>query len=496
MDGFMKHLRHSISSGEKSVPPAAIIPVFMLSILMVMAGCDQTGMFDDVEGYNFLMHADFDNGPWITNAETDDPLPYLVFEEASVESADSTGLPGSGAPVYKLELINLFPNGDFEDPTASAADYWTPAGGIANAYAITTHPTDPADSPYEYSSTLGNALYYDFPTGTTLQFDLRDPTYGLTDGFLDNETYLFKFMFRTSNRVQSAQFEYSDGTLDNRYPVWDVNVIDDTSWVLRYFPLILPDYDTDTDTDTDADDDDTVDGGLAGYKIEPESYPQITADPERTAHSFTLGHLEGGQQQIAYIDNIRVSRTSKDTWLTLEVPAEGPNPVLGPHSLEDGYYAFSVYVRYAGSDFVTPNMLNTFDATGLTLGIAFGWEDYEDSEWDGTPLRYTQSYELNETTCSRSEWTKFEFVTPESVQVSGTDSITLLIAPTRIEPIELPDEETEYPPNPDTSGTALSESETAQLERIRRSLYEFRDIGKILISTPELYFLPDGPPAE
>ncbi|RKX84217.1 MAG: hypothetical protein DRP57_06375, partial [Spirochaetes bacterium] len=98
------------------------IAVLFLSALS-LSTCKQTDLFSEYRGTNLL------DGIPFTTWVPDQTGPYMNYEEESGTGCEPPS-DHPGEEVYRLEIKNLIPNGDFEATTAGAAPLgWTAYNG-------------------------------------------------------------------------------------------------------------------------------------------------------------------------------------------------------------------------------------------------------------------------------------------------------------------------------------------------------------------------------
>ena len=322
--------------------PISIL-VLCAAALITFSCSNGNDPFEEYRGVNLIEGTGFDAGEW--TADRSESY-YMNFEAVTAADAGgTTGLP-DGAAVYRLEVPNLMPDGDFE--STSAGPLPTPTGWSA------TGGTNQIVSPGIY----GQSLEYNITETQMVDFTLSN----LADGFIANKYYLIRFVLEAS----SAVFDYHNGVASLNAP-----------WILA---------------------------GLSGIT----AFPTANDDPEILAISSggtfsintpgTGSSVQGGQ-----LDNFRIIRTDIPYGLRLQVPSiqEG-RPELIP-----GTYRFSVYIKQEDSASVTPAVKNRFRSAGVTLQIkgphdsvsdftvatAFHPDD-EDADWTSWQLISTDIEDL------------------------------------------------------------------------------------------------------
>ena len=161
------------------------------------------------------------------------------------------------------------------------------------------------------------------------------------------------------------------------------------------------------------------------------------------ARHFSIGTLQtapSSPPQIGGIDNFRIARVDTNGRVEAVVPLDPAGTDL---DLVTGWYRFSVWVKMEDPLQVSPNVANTFQTSGITLTVNADRRGFE----AGTD--YTSS-----------EWTKLSFDT--FVDASGATD----------------------------PGDAVITLGVFPYDSAHLGTY---DIGRVLVSTPGLEFLPDGP---
>ncbi len=307
----------------------SIITITGITILFAIFACKPLGdLFSEYRNTNLLSDSakSFSSSDWTPDQDTT----YMNYEEVSgtgYEPPDGFG----NATVYRLEIKNLIPNGDFEASTAGSA----PNGWIAVNGGGGTDTLQVVNSGDGQIS--GKTMYFKTNNSADrMDFNIRDTTTGATDGFLTNASYLVRYDYRTDGQLY---FEYNDTSI-SKY-----------SW--------------------------TFYGGPNGERPSSitnliefppasiyEDFPDITVG-SATTYNFTFGSLDTTKSgpQEGYIDNFRLVRTDITYKLRLTLATED---TLQP--LISGWYRFSIYVKRdpsAGSN-------NRFQCDRITLGISGG----------------------------------------------------------------------------------------------------------------------------
>lgn len=305
------------SNGLRSLKPAA--PAVALLALaagsLLLAGCEPTGdLFSEYRGTNLIPDAGFDSDVWELVAFEDGSTPlsdadlatYALVEPVTdgSASADTTDLPSgtTSAEIRRLELKNLFPNGDFDTADASA---WAESGVNATA-SIVTGGSDAIN---------GNGLRYDIAaTDAYILYQLNGAG-GLVDatsGTFAGEGYALRFDFLTETRTTLG---HNDGS-GVEYKTWTMNTASTAPVGYDFRDEAVPAPEL------------AVNQGGAEYLS--INLPFVPAQGERVPEVGTL-------------DNIRVARSDLHTAYRAVIPVSeneyGELPFL------NGPYRFSVYLR-------------------------------------------------------------------------------------------------------------------------------------------------------
>jgi hypothetical protein len=312
--------------------------------LLLFAGCPFSDLFSEYRGKNLAGEYGFDSGSW--EMSTSDPN-LLVFEAPSDPTAlDTTGLPdgAESSGIYRLEIPNLMPNGDFEASTPGAHPTLPDAGWSAvNGSGSISYEVINAGGNEINTNTFHYTLADAVPPGEDrIHFDLPGE---LGAYFAAGNTYVVRLDIRADEEVS---FEYSD----------ILTPASGTFWIFPFDPtagMTVRDFPSEVMTSEFA--------ALSGYE------------------HLTLGAVADKGQAVtqkAYIDNLRIVRSDTDQTLFLKVPvidSSSDRP-----ELLDGVYRFSLYVREDTTNTISgtgTKQNNRFPATGVSLrtGIAVEGED-------------------------------------------------------------------------------------------------------------------------
>jgi len=242
--------------------------------------------------------------------------------------------------VYRLEVRNLLPNGDFENGTLDTGASWVEADINTDA------PVYVSNAALAGTAIAGShSLSLDF--GSSDVYYALDLSSALLDGFPADATYAFRYLVNSNRESFSMEQNNASGPGDasnsdtnNRFRI-------SISSILTNQTLEVP---------------------IAGSADEaPTITPrnEILADPSFPYFSFG-GYFTQGASVGGTIDNIRIVRSDKNYFLRLPVPfGDADRPNLNAN----GSYTVSVWIKEdTGS--------NRFVPSHIALGL--------DSVPDGT----------------------------------------------------------------------------------------------------------------
>ena len=311
--------------------------ILLVTVFLTM--CRQNPILTEYDGINLIANKGFDTD-WTIDT-TDD---YMLFEEVTdAGQLAALGLPEgvSGESVYRLEIKNVVPDGDFETaavgslPSADWALSGSAVGEVSSAL--------PASG--------ANSLLFDLTLPEdVVSFDFS----ALTDSYPDNAGYLVRF-----------------------------DIITNTPTIFRfYFPSTL-----DIDLRT-ADIDD------AAVVIDfPDDFVETTSTFTKTggADLFSIT----GTAQTGYIDNLRLVRTDESLLLRLSLPWFDPDRPTGPNgealNLVSGWYQFRVWVK---TDPTADTGINRYASDAISLGTNSSYSIRTDGEVTFDPSAWIQVGEV------------------------------------------------------------------------------------------------------
>jgi hypothetical protein len=294
-------------------------PWFGILSLLLLTGCSAVDPFASYSGVNLISSVP------LSSWTADQSSTYMIFEPVNAAAPA-----GGSSEVYRLEIRNLVADGDFSRSTVgSAPNGWTYSGSgtLATVDGSAAHAIS------------GNTMHLSTANAAErVIFDLRDATWGVRDGLLENATYNLLFDYRSSASLVS---EFRQAAIaDDSLRTW-------RAW-----------------------------GGADGSSSSP-SFDHLNAFPGTTLVGqsevsvgsqsiacFDFGSLSPAllQTQEAYVDDFRVVRTDIPCRARLLLNREGSASL----TLAPGGYTFSIYVR---ADPDAGSTASRFAAEAVSLGI-------------------------------------------------------------------------------------------------------------------------------
>jgi len=370
------------------------------TVLAVLTGCSlNTNYFSDYTGTNLLSGYGFSNSGWasetkgLDNSSSSD----LYMNWAS---ALATG-PGGGA-AYKLETLNLIPDGNFYTVGTSGGAtpstiYWTTySGDTVAAYSAATAWTGASNSSSASSTT--SSLYYS-GTASTSYLELNLATaIEATTGLSQPASHEYQFQADFINSGSEPFF------------VTAVNILDSTSVVS------LAQLQTTTLTTNN-----TIYNfsSLAGVK----SSLDLTYNTSFTSENLYFGYYDTSnnpaQKEEFYLSNVRLVPDDVSLYTKLALSSLTSTS----KQLIPGTYTLSIYVK---DDPRAGTTSNHFYAKGVTVQVTAA-----------TKTNLTKQVVVTSTrTSSWSSWTKLtfnlgtlDFVDSNSA-LSGNAALIIEISPT------------------------------------------------------------------
>ncbi|MFQ3621039.1 MAG: hypothetical protein SNJ78_08850 [Spirochaetales bacterium] len=279
-----------------------------LGILLGALSCSPVDQFSEYRGVNLLEGISLSN--W--QLDPDNPT-YLLYENAGVTAGYNQ------TEAYRLRTINLFPNGDFESFTVGASpDFPWNLQGAGSAFTIIQGTSAIQSKSLQYNL-ISSEHYITFPLSS------------LTDGFLTNTPYTFRF-----------HLKFTTSTLS-----FDINT-SSADYQTYFLKIQKPNNEK-------------------AFYLYPEDFPEspLAQYVERQSSESLLFYLntrlDRKEAQSGYIDNIRFLRSDLLYRIHLTLNKNEPNRL----PLPSGSYRFSFYVK---QDFqVGAN--NVLPASRISFGI-------------------------------------------------------------------------------------------------------------------------------
>jgi hypothetical protein len=338
--------------------------------LVLLAACVPPTNFDDFIGVNLIKDTGGDLSQWTADQSTT----YMTLAPAGELFTD-------GSTAYRLEIRNLFKNGDFETfavgplpPNSGWSDV-----GSGNAFSVELN-----DNSNGATTIDGNSLFFSVNGGNRISYDLAN---GSADGMVPGKTYLIRFKFS----ITTTEFELSYNDNSSDLHPWNLSGINAPN--ITPFPPPGQDFSFITTA-----------GISQCFSINPVA---VTS----TAHA-------------GYIDDIRLAKIDAPCRISFQVPfSQAGRPNLIP-----GTYRFSFFVKADPS--VTPATPNRFPANGVSFAV--------DGLTDGT-LTYSVRPTAAHPTDSGADWSQWtelseDFPEPSIPDTSAPDlkMLKLSLTPTDV----------------------------------------------------------------
>lgn len=300
-------------------------------LLLILSSCTPgPGPFDSYVGVNLIADSAlaFPSGSWIPDDATG---VYMGFAAVS-----GTGYePPSGhadAAVYRMEIKNLIPDGDFENVAVGT----TPGGWTIQDNCTLPEIADPtmsveASSPDNLMS--GRVLHLTSSYSTDLfTFPLRNnTTYGVKDGFPAFGDYCLRFRYLTTTIGLVTEYGDMDNPGSLSLALWETL------------------GGTNGDESTDPANDFKIVNAFptAALLATPTASPPVISVAEGMSNPYlAFGayndyNANSRHAQEAYVDDLRMVRIDKTLHVRLKMAAQG----IAAQDLVPGCYRFSVYVK-------------------------------------------------------------------------------------------------------------------------------------------------------
>lgn len=274
-----------------------------LLVLIVLSACEIPDYFSDYRDVNIISGIPFSSSEWVQ-----DDTSYMAYNSVtSTVAGGITGLPDGTTEYYRLEILNLVPNGDFEVVLSD----WTSTGAMPTLTSLVG------------DAITGQSLSFSLLPDERADFDLNT----LSDGFIANNIYTISFSIRTGDSF--SVFDYNNTTES-----YSNSIFSPGNDVVNTFPR-------------DGEDDNQI---------------NATTDSTRV---LSIGAIDSGDQklQIGFFDDLRMANQAAPQGITLTLPYTTTSGL----DIIDGSYSFSLYAKLEEDDQVTPDVLNSFKTEEFSI---------------------------------------------------------------------------------------------------------------------------------
>lgn len=351
------------------------IAILSLLILLI-SSCIEPDYFTMYLDKNLIEHTD------LTGWATDQNTTYMNWEGISVAGAGgTTGLPDTTALIYRIEMNNLVPDGDFETSADIATAGWTTTGLLS------------FEDPHPVFGS--RALKFAFTTGQSAQYLLNK----ITDGAVNNSSYLFRFDL-TSPGTGALAFGINTLTKTFKPNITSTNHI---------------------------------------YNIPDDFLSNEIPSSEFTVYDKSSDYfiIDLNANPIGSIDNFRIVKTDQNHYSRLSVPYTDTGRV-DELELINGTYRFSIYVKadpqagsanhYAAKDVTM--MIESFDSinpSSKTEIATFSYTDYSSfSEW--TKLTVDLGTQITEPEDETTTVIRLSVCPGNAASTSNLDACSILVS--------------------------------------------------------------------
>jgi len=350
-------------------------------VVALFAACGPVDVFSDYRDVDFLSERSVGLPSWTVayQAGVTPASDYIEFSSLTpAEYGSATGLP-AGAPVYRLEIPNLLPDGDFEASTVGN----TPTGWTVDALAtqFVVEGAPPAEMPD------GNYVELQFGSEDNAYFNLST----LSDGYIVDAMYYFQADIKRLNDETSILFDFGNGSTSYLgRDDWRVDPVPGQAIVVESVP----------------------DRGHANLNKNSLFFARNVSD------RFYVGGPAADSPFIeGYLDNLRIGRHDVFPHVRFELPLTASGTQL---EFIPGRYVFSVFVKSELDSQVTPtpSARNRFRSHQLSIGIDELYQTYE---------RSTQGWD-------ESAWTEINYTFDLSAtKIADGDPLTVTLSPSAVE---------------------------------------------------------------
>jgi hypothetical protein len=397
--------------------------VLAIACVLTLAGCKlNTDYFKDYRGKNLLANWDFgaldasSNPKWAlesysdyaTSTSTDYDATYTTSDYMSWATAsdlngvlDSTSGhylnvgPNGTSPAYRLEIKNLFNDGDFESASnnATISDSWWSPQGSATALVYNGLFTSQIDASLHPSPISNQSMFFSGPAGSEMTLTLSTSSVPLWNR---PGSYRFRFDYRyfgTSQTFHAALTPATNTDAENT-GAWDATGLTNQSTSIVSF----------------------------------SHYFSLSASS--ASRTLTLG--SASSQDEAVIDNVRVVHNDIPPYVTMSFSSLKSGTLQLLPGTKSGDYKLTFYVhddptadQTGGSGIAhTANRLNP---SGITVQVTAAVQ----SGSTGTYVHF-----IDRPSGGWPKWTQlsfpmgFNFVNSDADIPSGTSALKIEIAPT------------------------------------------------------------------
>ena len=337
----------------------------LAALVLALSGCPWAA--DPLADYDGLELITRSFADWVTDPSLSAaPAAYVNVEVAAAGDGET------GDDAYRLEVLNLYEDGEFADGTVGN---WTVVAAATAGISGTTE----IDGYTLQVATISSPDY--------AQLQLRAGS--VTDGFLDGGSYIVRFDYRSDDLVT---FSYHNGLDDLDF--WDF-------------------YGSEDGNATGASIANTVEFPPATVIID-ESFPLLSpSDANGENYYLAFGTLNGDHNAFeVFVDNLRLVRSDVRPGIRLMVAADDPTLPLVSAS-----YVFSVYVKLDGS---VATVDNRNDAEAVTLTMT-GGQVGSDGEFSGEGTSYLARDVFAPDPATWSDWTLLSIESQQMQIATGTD---------------------------------------------------------------------------
>ena len=310
--------------------------------MLTLTGCRWRDPFPEYQGVNLIESRGLSVDSF-THAYMDGSDPASMFEYVHVSSVtaaeygNTAGLPsGVEDTIRRLEAVNLFPDGDFEQSMAGLA----PINWDIDS-AVTPPKVDPATFTVDGSGKInGNSVEFSV---AGFQAGVLDLDTHLLDGLVEPAIYFLNLQFIRSSPAMFITFDYGDDD--------STTYLDNRTWIIQ----------SRTDGETPVETLPTAGDPLLDLVTE---FPASGTGN----NYFYVGSPQSAPGQAGYVDNIRIGRLDPTPHVAAHIAAANDD---GSLPLVTSTYRLSVYVKSEIADQVTPsaNGHNRFRAGQIALGF-------------------------------------------------------------------------------------------------------------------------------